>query len=472
MKKKWSISAMKKSWKLPVIKKSWKIPVIITCVATVVLIGSYVGYSAMAKNDVKTTQYMKLKATKGNIEVVVTASGNAGSSVSKDIVAQNNGVLGSFSVKPGDVVKSGQSIGNIVDEESNQSVEKAKNTLAQDTLKLTQLNESLKLLYVKAPVSGVVKSVNASIGDDAGVNAKNMHSIVLSYKSNDGKEQLVNVDAQNGIISDIYAVVGSTVSKGTNLFKLSANDINNSITSQNLNIQEDKTTLSNAQKQVEYNNLLSPTAGVVAALNFAPGDSIQSSKVIATIIDPTKMQTVLAVDELDINKVKIGQSVSITVDAIKDKLFTGKVIKISSIGITTDSVTTYDVAVSMDAADGVKTGMTTNAKISVQTEENVVMLPIEGVKSTDTSKSVIVQNPGTSSESSGGVTTSISSSDISTKKVQVGIANENYVEVTSGVSEGETVLVAIIKSASTTAPTAGGAGGKGAGGGGGGRAAN
>jgi len=451
MKKKWSISAM---------KKSWKIPVIITCVATVVLIGGYAGYSALAKTDVKTTQYMKLKATKGNIEAVVTASGSAGSSVSKDIVARNNGVLGSFSVKPGDVVKSGQSIGNIVDEESNQNAEKAKNTLAQDTLKLTQLNESLKLLYIKAPVSGVVKSVNAAIGDDASVNSKNMHSIVLSYKASDGKEQLVNVDAQSGIISNIYAVVGTTVSKGTNLFKLSANDINNSITSQNLNIQEDKTTLSNAQKQVDYNNLLSPTAGVVAALNFDPGDSIQSGKVIATIIEPTKMQTVLTVDELDINKVKIGQKVSITVDAIKDKLFTGKVIKISSIGITTDSVTTYDVAVSMDASDGVKTGMTTNAKISVQTDENVIMLPIEGVKGTDTSKSVTVQNPGTSSDSSGGVITSISNSDVSTKKVQVGIANENYVEVTSGVSEGDTVLVAIIKSTNTTVPTTGGKGGR------------
>jgi HlyD family secretion protein len=495
------MKAMKKFLKMPVMKKSWKKPVIIICVAAVVLTGGYFGYKFITKPASKTAQtYMKLKATKGTIEVAVSASGTAGSSISKDVLAQTNVTLGSFSVKAGDVVKSGQSIGNLVDANSDQNVQKAKNVLAQDNLKLAQLKKSLNSLYVKAPVSGIVQSVNAVVGDDAATNAKNLHSVIIAYTSSDGKQQLVNVDAQSGTISSVFAVVGATVNKGDNLFQLSPEDINNSITSQNLNISQDETALSNAQKQADYNNLLSPVNGTVAALNFNPGDNIQSGKVVATIIDLTQMQTVVAVDELDIDKVKVGQKAVVTVDAITGKTFVGQVAKISSIGKTTNSVTTYDVTVSIDAADGVKTGMTTNVKISVQIKENVVMLPIEAVQGTGNNKSVTVENSGSSSNTSsansgstagsavgnttgnssgsgvqrskngGGVTTAIATSGVTRKRIQVGIANQNFVEVTSGVNEGDTVLVAIVKSSTTsttkTTNPLGGAGGFGGGGGG------
>ena len=504
-----SINAIKST------KKSWKMPVIIVCGVTVALLGGYFGYSALTKPSASATQYMKLKATKGNIEVVVTASGIAGSSVSKDIVAQNNGKLGSFSVKPGDLVKSGQSIGNLVDQTADQSVQKAQNALSQDNLKLAQLKKSLNTLYVKAPVSGIVQTVNIASGDDPSVIGKALgHAMVISYKGSDGKTIPVVIDGSSGsasIVSKVYVVAGSAVNKGDTLYTLNAEDINNSISSQNLNIQQDQTTLSNAEVQAGYNSFKSPVNGTVAALNFNPGDDIQSGKAVATIIDLNQMQTVVAVDELDIDKVKVGQTATTTIDAITGKTFTGKVLKISSIGVSTNSVTTYDVAVSIDNATGVKTGMTTNAKISVQTKDNVIMLPIEAVQGTGTNKSVTVETSGNSSTSTGtssntnnysgnsssgnaagngtqrvrsggGAPTSIAS--VTRKNIEVGIANQNYIEVTSGVNEGDTVLVAIVKSATTTSTKtanplsgAGGSGGFGggggySGGGGGGRPGN
>ncbi|HEY8893118.1 MAG TPA: efflux RND transporter periplasmic adaptor subunit [Clostridium sp.] len=503
---------MKSISEIKSMKKSWKMPAIIVCGVTVALLGGYFGYSALTKPSANATQYMKLKATKGNIEVVVTASGIAGSTVSKDIVAQNNGKLGSFSVKPGDLVKSGQSIGNLVDQTADQSVQKAQNALSQDNLKLDQLKKSLNSLNVKAPVSGIVQTVNIASGDDPSVIGKALgHAMVISYKGSNGKSTPVDIDGSSGsasTVSNVYVVAGSAVTKGDTLYTLNAEDINNSISSQNLNIQQDQTTLSNAQVQTGYNSFKSPVNGTVAALNFNPGDDIQSGKAVATIIDLNQMQTVVAVDELDIDKVKVGQTATTTIDAITGKTFTGKVLKISSIGVTTNSVTTYDVAVSIDNATGVKTGMTTNAKISVQTKDNVIMLPIEAVQGTGTNKSVTVQTSGNTTTSTGnsgysgnyggnssngnagttgtqrvrsggGATTAIASSDISRKSIQVGIANQNYIEVTSGVNEGDTVLVAIIKSAttSTTKTTnplsgTGGYGGSGGGGGYGGRSGN
>jgi len=493
-------------------KKSWKMAAIITGGVIVVGAGGYFGYSAITKPAVKTTQYMKLKATKGNLEVVVTASGTASSTVSKDIVAQNNGTMGSLSVKPGDLVKSGQSIGNLVDQNADQSVQKAENALNQDKLKLTQLKKSLNSLNIKAPVGGTVKTVNIAVGDDPSVIGKALgHAMIMSYTGSDGKVIPVNIDGSSGsssTISNVYVTAGTVVNKGDTLYTLNPEDINNSISSQNFNIQQDQTTLSNAKVQAGYNNFPSPVNGTVAVLNFNPGDNIQSGKPVATIIDLTQMQTVVNVDELDIDKVKVGQKTTIAIDAITGKTFTGKVIKISSIGVATNSVTTYAVAVSIDNADGVKTGMTTNVKISVQTKENVVMLPIEAVQGTgdnrfitaetsgssSTSKSTSYKNNGNSSNSSdrniagngskrlgsGGSTASIASTDVTRKKVEVGIANQNYIEITSGIKEGDTALVAIIKSTATSSTKAtnalsgsgGFSGSYGGGSGGGGRSGN
>ncbi|HEY8805941.1 MAG TPA: efflux RND transporter periplasmic adaptor subunit [Clostridium sp.] len=465
-------------------KKSRKMSLIITCGAIVVLTGGYFGYSAITKPAVKETQYMKLKATKGNLAVVVTASGTAGSTVSKDIVAQNNGTMGSFSVKSGDLVKSGQSIGNLVDQNADQSVQKAKNALDQDNLKLAQLKTSLNSLHVKAPVGGTVKTVNIAAGDDPSVVGKALgHAIVLSYTGSDGTVIPVNIDGSSGsssTVSSVYVTAGSVVNKGDTLYTLNAVDINNSISSQNFNIQQDQTTLNNARVQAGYNNFPSPVNGTVAVLNFNSGDDIQSGKPVATIIDLTQMQTVVNVDELDIDKIKVGQKATIAIDAITGKTFTGKVIKISSIGETTNSVTTYAVAVSIDNADGVKTGMTTNAKISVQTKENVVMLPIEAVQGTGDNRSITSETSGSKTNSKstsynnngyssngnttgnrsqrlgsgGGGTTSIASTGVTRKKVEVGIANENYIEITSGVNVGDTALVAIIKSTTTSSTKA------------------
>jgi HlyD family secretion protein len=459
-------------------RKSWKVPVIIICIVVVGVV-CYFGYNFFTKPANTTAQnYMKVKATKGTLAVTVTASGTAASGVSKDIIAQNNGTMGSFSVKPGDNVKSGQSIGNIVDQSSIQGVQKAQNTLAQDNLKLAQLKKSLNTLYVKAPVSGIIQSVNASIGDDSALVAKVLHAVVMTYTGGGGKQVSLNVDAQSGIISNIYVSAGTAVTKGDNLFKLSSEDINNSIASQNINIQQDQAALSNAQTQAGYNNITSPIDGTVAALDFNPGDTIQPGKTIATIIDLTQMQTVVAVDELDIDKVAVGQKTAVTLDAIPGKSFTGQVLKISSIGKTTNAVTTYDVTVSIGNATGVKTGMTTNVNISVQSKDNVIMLPIEAVQGSGSSRFVTVETAGStsntanttnnqvnttkrsntgysgsgsqSSRSGSGFTTSISSSGVTRKKVEVGISNQNYIEVTSGVNEGDTVLVQIIKSTTST----------------------
>ena len=130
--------------------------------------------------------------------------------------------------------------------------------------------------------------------------------------------------------------------------------------------------------------------------------------------------------------------------------------------------------------------MTTNANIAVQSKDNAIMLPIEAVQGSGSTRFVSVDTVGTASSISntsnkhsysgggtqgssggGGYTTSIGSGEVARKEVQVGISNQNYIQITSGVNEGDTVLVKIVKSTtSTTKSTAypqGGSGGYGGG---------
>jgi len=70
------------------------------------------------------------------------------------------------------------------------------------------------------------------------------------------------------------------------------------------------------------------------------------------------------VDESDIGKVYLGQPARIKVESFKDKTFTGKVTKISPMGVEKDNVTTFEVRVSINNPEGVlKAMMTANAEI-------------------------------------------------------------------------------------------------------------
>jgi len=134
----------------------------------------------------------------------------------------------------------------------------------------------------------------------------------------------------------------------------------------------------------------------------------------------------LSINEAEIQGVKEGQEVEITLTADETKTYTGKISKIDSIGTYASSGSTFTAIVEFENDGDIKLGMTASCTIILEEAKDVISVPISAVQETDKSKYVICVNE-----------------DGTTKNIEVktGIANDNYVEITSGLTGGEKVQV-------------------------------
>jgi HlyD family secretion protein len=289
----------------------------------------------------------------------------------------------------------------------------------------------------------------------------------------------------NGVISNVYVSENTVVNKGDNLFKLNGDDVNNSITSQNLAVQQAQTDLSNKQAALAKTKITSPIDGIIVTTYFKAGDTVAMGKPVVTVIDPTQMQTVVAVDELDIAKVKVGQAAKVTLDAFPNKTYDGTVTKIANIGTVSNGVTTYGTTVSISSTDPIKVGMTSNVQIIINSKDNVLVVPTNAVQSSRGSKYVILskglvdpnartsynRNFGNGAKSSTSTTNPLKGKTqaqidqivkANTVTVTTGISNQTSVEIVSGLNDGDTIVIPIkpvaAKSTSTTKSTTGATG--------------
>ena len=130
---------------------------------------------------------------------------------------------------------------------------------------------------------------------------------------------------------------------------------------------------------LERTVIRSPVDGVVLTRTIEEGQtvaaSLQAPELFTIAEDLAKMKIELAVDESDIGQVKVGQTVSFTVDAFADRQFKGVVDQVRLSATTTSNVVTYPVVVSVDNSDGtLLPGLTVNAEIEVSKRPNVLKL--------------------------------------------------------------------------------------------------
>lgn len=144
-------------------------------------------------------------------------------------------------------------------------------------------------------------------------------------------------------------------------------------------------------------------------------------------VDSLQRRITIAVDELDINQVAIGQKAAVTVDAAPGETFQGEVVKISELGTVQSGVTTYDVTVSIPYDPLVKVGMTADVEITLAAKTDVVLLPIEAVTTAGNRKLVAVVPEG--------------SDEKTMVPVETGLMDDRYYEVASGLSEGDQVVL-------------------------------
>ena len=245
--------------------------------------------------------------------------------------------------------------------------------------------------------------------------------------------------AASGEITNLNVSVGSRVSAGAVLATIGGESAENSLADAALAVQNAQLSLQSAQEALDSYTITSPISGTVIEKNLKAGDQLNGgdSGAMAVIYDLSQLELQMDVSELDIGQIQPGQTVEITAEALPGQTFTGVVEKVSVNGTTTDGFTTYPVTILLSEYGDLNPGMNVSAHIIVERSENALCVPAEAVNSDGT---VLVAGEGAFAED--GVTIA-DPSEIESRPVTLGRGNQDYVEITSGLEEGETVLLPI-----------------------------
>lgn len=175
-------------------------------------------------------------------------------------------------------------------------------------------------------------------------------------------------------------------------------------------------------------------SGTVKAVNAVDEDDEDSSsedddtgKQYFSISPDATMSISVSVDESEILSVSAGQSAEVTIDSIDGESFTGTVTEIDRAGTSSSGVTTYTAVISIEKTDAMLAGMSASATIKIDGVENALLIPVDALNRTSSGYYVHTECDEESGTLGGMV------------EVTAGISNSVYAEITSGLSEGDTV---------------------------------
>lgn len=213
-----------------------------------------------------------------------------------------------------------------------------------------------------------------------GTSLKSVDSGTLSYADT----TVLKSDA-GGTIKSLNVRENEFVNAGDILVELENEDLLLTSTTDEIKMENLRSQLEIQQKQLEYYTITAPFDGTITKLGSAnEGDTVKQGDVLAVVSDMSHLKFSVAIDELDISQLAVGQKVSITADALEETAtepLSGKVSGIAMEGTSSNGVTTYPVTVTVDdeSVGKLKTGMNIDAEIYISDKSDVLMVPVEAV---------------------------------------------------------------------------------------------
>ena len=494
----------KKKFTAPKKAKKWlKILVVLVIVAAVV--AGCVANAAKKANDQMNSSYLVSQAVRQDLTLSVTGTATLKPADSYNVTTLISGEIESAPFEEGDLVSKGDLLFTMDSGDAQNNVERANISVSQAQLAYQQAKEGLSPvatisgtineLYVHngdnvtagSPIAKIVSSMDLSVdflfpyakstdfyvGQPATVESV---SNSASVTSNGLSAISVRVKIQNpGVLSDsmtataqigsygsygqtplnlggastVYAtasgtvqnltkLAGSTVKQGETLCTVESENARDQIKNAKLNLENAQLAASMAADSLNDYNIDSQITGTVIEKNFKAGDKVEgmNSGSLAVIYDMSYLKLEMAVDELDIGKVAVGQTVEITADALEGQTFSGVVDKVSINGTTAGGATSYPVTIIIENYGELKPGMNVSATIQGDMVPNALCIPVDAVNRGNT---VLVPGPGAMNADNTAV---IDASKLESREVTLGKNDGDSIEVTSGLEEGDIVLIA------------------------------
>ncbi len=201
---------------------------------------------------------------------------------------------------------------------------------------------------------------------------------------------------------------------------------------------ENDDTVKLGENILEYTDgtyLTAPYDSVIISSNVPETENKCTSSNYIEVSNLDSLITKITINENEINNVSVGQDVEIKLTANEDKTYTGKITKLDSVGTYETSGSTFTADVEFENDDTIKLGMSTSCTVTLKEEKQVIAVPIESIYENSNGEKYVnkINEDGTTEE----------------VIVETGIADENYVQIISGLELNDKVQIEIETTEST-----------------------
>jgi HlyD family secretion protein len=355
------------------------------------------------------------KVAKGDVARSVVATGKIQPITKVEVKSKASGIVEKLFVDINDKVKKGQPLAELDREEIEAQVSAQRAQLASAEANVSTLEAAIEQ-----------DKVNAAAPDLP------MYKATLDRATEMQRQGIVSRQALDDANRDYLAALtkrdSSKAQIGVDTAKLKQ---------ARAQVAQSQASLKQLEEQLNYTTILAPMDGEILSRDVEKGDAVSSilvlgstATLVMTVGDTTEVYVQGKVDEADIAHVYLGQQARIKVESFRDRVFNGKVTKIAPMGVEKDNVTTFEVRVSISNTGGeLKANMTANAEILLDEHKGVLTVP-ENAVLYDAQKNASVEIPDkTQKEGKRKV------------PVTVGLSNGSVTEITSGLKEGQQVVL-------------------------------
>lgn len=490
-------------------KAKW---LILALVAAILLVLVFFPRSKAGGGRGNAAQYIYAQAARQDIISALTDSGTLEPADSYTVISLVSGEILSADFETGDVVLEDDVLFRVDSSDTDNSIERAENSLAQRQRSYNKLLDSRRDLTVTAPIGGTVSGLSARAGSTVTANAiaatvEDTSSLLLTeYYSEEYAAQIYEGMAATVSISDqmmtlpgrvkeisslkrtsptgvscfavtvqvdnpgslsvgttatcwltggIYPTItdedglepadrttvyyeisgtvdkvpvrnGEIVSAGTTLVELTSDTLDDSIQDAADALRDAQLSLDSQYDILDNYTIQAPISGTIVDKYYKQGENAETGKTLCTIFDLSSLTMSLNIDELDIKSVAVGQKAQVTADAVPGQVYEGVITEVGINGTTSGGVTTYPVKVQIDETDGLLPGMNVDVSIVISQETNVLTVPADAVQSG--SRVLVKTQDGSTGQGA--------PQGYAFVRVEVGVSDEDHVQILSGLEEG------------------------------------
>ncbi len=428
----------------------------------------YLGAQPRAKAPAQ-PKFETLTVKRGNIVASISATGVLEPEETRAVFFEITGKVAEVYVEEGDLVQAGDVLARLDDTDLQLQLRQAEANLRAAEAQLAQLKASPSVADIEAAKAALAAAQSAYEDLVAGPDPDQVAAAEAAVKR--AKVQLDQAQAAYDMIkwrpdagrlpqavqlqlatieyeqaqaqlrlakkspkeSQLAQALAQIAQAQANLDRLTRGPDPNQVAAQEANVERARVVVEQARRALEKTILRAPISGVVTAVNVRAGQLTSATQPAFTIVQVRPLHTTVQVDELDVPQVQVGQVARITVDALPEREFAGVVTYIAATPTVQGGVVTYEARVELQDDDpALRPGMSVSVEIITAQAENVLVIPNRVMRVNRETGEFFVDKL-------------VNGVPVRTK-VEVGLRNDQFSEIVSGLEEGDVIVIQEISS--------------------------